>query len=288
MRSEAEMMALILQVGQNLPEVKAVALGGSRANVNVPKDCFQDYDVVYFVKDKEKLLADRSWLQDFGQILIQQTPEEMSLFPPSLGERFTFLMLFEDGNRIDLMLCPLTSIAQWQKEEPFSKVLWDPNGLLKEVSQPSDKTFWLEKPTEAQFQDCCNEFWWVSTYVVKGLWRKEYYYATDHLYEICQKELRRLWRWQVGSDSHWQQSLGKNDKYLFTQLSQPKLDLAMAIADFSNFEGVWQSLVATQKLFHQGALIFAKKNQYHYDETTAINVLDYTKQWYDKFKNNKF
>lgn len=285
MRSEAEMMTLLLEVGQNLPQVEAIALGGSRVNPVVPKDIFQDYDVVYFVNDKEKLLAERTWLTAFGEMLIQQTPEESSLFPHSLGERFTFLMLFEDGNRIDLMLCPLTVIKEWQAEEPFARVLWDPKGWLKDVPEPSDQAFWLEKPTDAQFQDCCNEFWWVSTYVVKGLWRKEYYYATDHLYEVCQKELRRLWRWQVGRDTHRQQSLGKNDKYLFKQLSQPKLHAVMATVDFSSFEAIWQSLLATQKLFHQTALRFAKKNQYGYDETTATKVLNYTEEWYEKYKN---
>lgn len=85
MRSEAEMFELILQVGQALPQVEAIALGGSRGNSAVLPDAFQDYDVVYLVNDKEALLQDRSWLESFGEVLIQQTPEESRLFPPSLG-----------------------------------------------------------------------------------------------------------------------------------------------------------------------------------------------------------
>ena len=47
MRSEEEMMHLILQVAKDDERVRAVYLNGSRTNPNAPKDRFQDYDVVY-------------------------------------------------------------------------------------------------------------------------------------------------------------------------------------------------------------------------------------------------
>ena len=46
MRSEEEMMNLILQVAKDDERVRAVYLNGSRTNPNAPKDRFQDYDVV--------------------------------------------------------------------------------------------------------------------------------------------------------------------------------------------------------------------------------------------------
>ena len=49
MRSEEEMMHLILQVAKDDERVRAVYLNGSRTNPNAPKDRFQDYDVVYVV-----------------------------------------------------------------------------------------------------------------------------------------------------------------------------------------------------------------------------------------------
>ena len=283
MRSEEEMYELILRVGQALPQVEAIALGGSRSNPAVTGDAFQDYDVVYVVNERDALLQDRSWLDAFGEVLIQQTPEESSLFPPSLGERFTFLMLFQDGNRIDLMLTPLTAMRSWQADEPFAKALWDPQGLLSDLPKPSDRTFWLAEPTEAQFQDCCNEFWWVSTYVVKGLCREEYYYASDHLYDICQKELRRLLAWQVGSTSGWQQSVGKNDKYLLQKISPELAQALLNCQDFSSPKTLWRSLLRTQELFHQIAKDFADTCQFHYEEKTATKVQSYTKEWYNKF-----
>ncbi|GBD61356.1 Aminoglycoside adenylyltransferase [Tetragenococcus halophilus subsp. halophilus] len=54
MRSATEMMDLILETAQKLPEVKAVAMSGSRANKNIPKDNFQDFDIVYIVDEATK------------------------------------------------------------------------------------------------------------------------------------------------------------------------------------------------------------------------------------------
>lgn len=281
MRSEAEMMRLILSVAENLPQVDAVALEGSRMNQQAPLDIFQDFDVVYLVNDKEALLAERSWLQAFGPVLIQQTPEESELFPATLGERFTFLMLFEDGNRIDLTLCPYSELPVLLEDDPFIKVLWDPKEVMPQFPAPSDAKFWLQKPTQGVFEDCCNEFWWVTTYVVKGLCRQELMYATDHLYTICQEELLRMLSWQVGLTTGWNQSLGKNYKYLTKQLDEETNWQLFAMRNFTSFENIWQSLFLTQKLFDKVARNNAAKFGYQYDDQIVAKVLAYTHKWYN-------
>ena len=62
MRNEAEMTALILQVGQEIG-VQAIAISGSRQNPQVKRDRFQDYDIVYIVDNLPELLAEPSWLK---------------------------------------------------------------------------------------------------------------------------------------------------------------------------------------------------------------------------------
>lgn len=274
MRNEAEMMRLIFQVAKKI-EVKAIAMSGSRVNSRAPKDDFQDYDIVYVVEDKEKLLKNREWLADFGEILIMQTPEEMTLFPLSLGECFTFLMLFEDGNRIDLTLCPLSGVEEWIANEPMIQVLDDPDGLLHEVQALSNQVYLTQKASQETFNDCCTEFCWVSTYVVKGLCRREIIYAVDHLYQICQKELLRLYSWQVVAQKG-EQEMGKNYKYLFNYLSDKALEFQQLLC-FSSIETVWKSLIDTMELFHQEAQTFAKQTGFSYDQKMAEKVIAYAK-----------
>ncbi|EOT42572.1 MULTISPECIES: aminoglycoside 6-adenylyltransferase [Enterococcus] len=280
MRTEKEMLARIKQVAKNLPQVKAVAISGSRVNPQAPKDIFQDYDIVYVVDEKESLLKERSWLKDFGEILIMQCPEEMTLFPATLGDCFTFLMLFTDNNRIDLLLCPIKSLSDWLKTEKIVMPLWDPQNLLSDLKKTNAAGYLLMPPSQEEFADCCNEFWWVSTYIVKGLWRQETLYATDHLYGICQKELRRLLSWQVAFEHRFTISIGKNDKYLLKYLNEQTQQLLLELMDFTTNEKIWQSLDKTQKIFHETALKLASITGFSYDAKTAISVQNYCQQWH--------
>jgi len=51
MRTEQEMMDLILSVAKVDERIRAVSIEGSRANPSVPKDRFQDYGISYYVTD---------------------------------------------------------------------------------------------------------------------------------------------------------------------------------------------------------------------------------------------
>ena len=56
MRSEQEMFDLILNTAREDKRIRAVYMNGSRTNPNAPKDIFQDYDIVYVVRDTRFLL----------------------------------------------------------------------------------------------------------------------------------------------------------------------------------------------------------------------------------------
>ena len=169
MRTETEILNLLLQVAKTL-KVEAVALSGSRINGQAPKDEFQDYDVVYVVENLEELISDLSWIDQFGKRMIEQEVR--------LDHRRLFLMFFEDGNRIDLTLCPKEHMKEWVDSEAGFTVLKDEKGLF-EAYLPNPKRYWTAPPSEEEFTASCNEFWWVSAYVVKGICRNQVIYATD-------------------------------------------------------------------------------------------------------------
>ncbi|MDE7212570.1 MAG: aminoglycoside 6-adenylyltransferase, partial [Lachnospiraceae bacterium] len=73
MRTEQEMYDLILKVAREDEKIRAVYLDGSRTNPNAPKDIFQDYDVVYVVRETADFIKDRDWVSRmFGEILYMQ------------------------------------------------------------------------------------------------------------------------------------------------------------------------------------------------------------------------
>ena len=266
-RSEAQMLRLILQTAKSL-KVEAVAMSGSRTDAKAPKDEFQDYDMVYIVDDFDNLTSDLSWLNQFGKRIIEQEV--------SLGNRCLYLMLFEDGNRIDLSLCPKEYIQEWVDSEAGFTVLEDPENLF-EPYFPNPERYWIISATEMDFKNSCNEFWWVSAYVVKGICRHQVIYATDHLYGICQQELLKLLAWQVAADKGMV-DVGKNYKYLFQYLPAEKEKEFTALLDFSDQEKITKSLLATMDFFHKEAQAFSLKTGFHYDKVTAEKMIEYAKE----------
>ena len=275
MRIDQEILDVILQTAKKL-QIYAVALSGSRTNPNASTDEFQDYDVVYVVDDLDNLTSDLSWLDQFGKRLIEQHVQ--------LDHRRLYLMLFEDGNRIDLTLCPKDHIQEWVDSEAGFTVLEDPEHLFEPYSQNLER-FWMTPASQTDFEKVCNEFWWVSAYVVKGICRKQVIYATDHLYGICQQEFLKILAWQVASD-RGRVDVGKNYKYLFNYLSTEKEKEFSNLLDFSSIDKITQSLFATMQLFHQEAQYLAQKMGFNYDREVAEKMIEYAEERVKKFGNN--
>ena len=266
-RSQEQMLRLILQTAKTL-QVEAVAMSGSRTNPKAPKDEFQDYDVVYVVDDLDNLTSDLAWLDRFGTRIIEQHNV--------LDHRHLYLMLFEDGNRIDLTLCPKDHIQEGVDSEAGFTVLEDPKGLF-EPYLPSPQRFWTSPASTIDFEKTCNEFWWVSAYVVKGICRKQVLYATDHLYGICQQELLKVLAWQVAADKGTV-DVGKNYKYLFQYLPAEKEKNFSKLLAFSDQKKLIKSLLATMDFFHKEAQAFSLKTGFHYDKATAEKMIEYAEE----------
>ena len=181
MRTDQEILGLIIETAKKL-QVNAVALSGSRTNQKIQTDEFQDYDLVYVVDDIDNLTRDISWLDQFGKRIIEQEV--------TLGHRRLYLILFEDGNRIDLTLCPKDHINEWVDSEAGFTVLVDEKDLFESYS-PSPQRFWISPASKTDFEKSCNEFWWMSAYVVKGICRKQVIYSTDHLNAIRSRYKKR-------------------------------------------------------------------------------------------------
>jgi aminoglycoside 6-adenylyltransferase len=260
MRSEQEIFDLILATARADDRIRAVILNGSRANPNAPRDIFQDFDVVYFVNDVASFTADHAWIGRFGELLILQMPELMADPPGEENGRFAYLMQFSDGNRIDLTLWP---IAQLRELEPdsLSLTLLDKDGLLPAFPPPDESSYLPAPPTAKAFADCCNEFWWVSLYVAKGLWREELPYARYMFDQPVREQLMKMLVWYVAVKTGFRQNPGKCGKYLRRYLEPELWDLLEKSYAAAGYASSWDALFAAADLFRltakEVALYFA-------------------------------
>ena len=186
MRSEKEMLELIVGTAENDDRIRAVIMSGSRANPNARRDIFQDFDIAYLVTDVDSFRNDRGWINRFGELMILQMPEAMKDPPPKNDERFSYLMQFTDGNRIDLKLFPIAKLHEFERES-LCMLLLDKDGVVEPFPAPSENDYLPIPPSAKAFSDCCNEFWWVCPYVAKGLWREEIIYAKHMLDQVIRE-----------------------------------------------------------------------------------------------------
>ena len=277
MRNEEEIIALILNIAKNDERIRAVLLNGSRANPDVKKDRFQDFDIVYIVTEIKTFLNDHDWINIFGERLILQMPKEMVIGDKGDDPSFQYLMLFKDGNRIDLTLFPFDKIHNELKKDSLSILLMDKDNVFGELPPPADKDHLIKPPTEKEFVDHCNEFWWVSTYVAKGLWRNEIIYAKQMLEVTVRKMFLKIIEWYIGTETGFTVSFGNNGKNMQQLISTDLYEKVLSTYPDSSIENIWDSLFQMTELFHDLAKKIAKRMNFNYNEDEAHNVIEYLK-----------
>ncbi|HIR11986.1 MAG TPA: aminoglycoside 6-adenylyltransferase, partial [Candidatus Fimenecus excrementavium] len=244
---------------------RIVTLEGSRTNVNIPKDNLQDYDITFFVIDMGEFLKSDDWLSVFGNRIMMQKPEDMELFPPE-EKGFSYIMLFDDGVKIDLTLLPVSMLEEYLTRDKLVKIMLDKDNMIKTEIVPTDEDYYIKCPTERKFDDCCNEFWNVATYVSKGLLRGEILFAIDHMNEVLRHELLRMISWYVGTEKGFNFSLGKNYKFLDKHISKELWDNLLNTYSMSSYEEMWKSFDLCLCLFKKISKKVADSLGYNYPD----------------------
>lgn len=281
MRSEKEMYDLILGIAQKDERIRAVYMNGSRTNPNVPKDIFQDYDIVYVVTETASFIQDEKWIKNFGDLLMIQEPDKND---KSVGEDMDFdrsygyLMLFTDGNRIDLHIeTKDTMIAEYGNDK-LTVPLFDKDNILPFIPAPTDIDYQVKKPTEPMFFSCCNDFWWCLQNVAKGIWRDELPYAKLMYEYTTRASLDEMVSWWIGINHDFQISTGKMGKYFKKYLPEPYWEMYEKTYSDNNYENFWDSIFTTCELFRSLAKDVADNLLFTYPMDDDKNMTEYLKQ----------
>lgn len=265
MRTFEEMMNAILDVAEKDERVRAVAMGGSRMDATVARDILQDYDIVYFVKELASFIKDTQWVDRFGARMMMQTPESMALFPPELDGWYSYLMLFEDGNRLDLMLIPVEEQQEYMAEDSLAVMLLEKDGERLERS-PTNEAYRAKCPSYQLYADCRNEFWWLSTYVAKGLCRGQLLYVQAHL-QSMREMLVKMVEWRVGIETDFTANIGKSAKFLAQYITAEQWQALLLTYACGDSEDIWRALFVMCDLFEAEAHTVAQ--QLHFEENKA-------------------
>lgn len=265
MRSENEMLKLIISAAQADPMIDCAFMCGSRAVDSVEKDIYQDYDIEYYVKDIKPYWNNTAWLESlFGKILILQTPNIMDdpTLTPETSDEFTYLAIFEDGVRIDLTI---HSTPFEDNGEP-SIVLLDKTGELAKT-YGDESIYHVRKPSQTEFSHCCNEFWWCLNNVAKGIARGELPYAMEMLHSIIRPQLNNMVSWYIGTITDFSVSSGKMGKYFKKYLPDSLYSKYLKSYPTATPSKMWTAVIETCKLFSDLARIVSSDMSLEYNES---------------------
>lgn len=251
------------------PRVRAVIWTSSRAKPGATVDALSDYDIVLVVDDIGPFASSRSWLHDFGPLLVlfSDGVEYENGYPS-----FTNVTQYEDGLKIDFHVMGIAQLRIWAAAPALTDeldvgylVLLDKDALAATLPPPTYLAHIPQPPDEATYLALIEEFFHEGTYVVKNLWRDELMpakYSFDHVMKT--KLLRVLLEWRIELDHDWSVRpgvLGKGLKKWLPADLWAALERTYVGADIAEN---WIAFFATLDLFREVAVEVGERLGYAY------------------------
>ena len=284
MRSDREIMDLILRRAQSDPRILAAYLKGSRTNPNVPKDIYRDFDLMYVVTETESFRSDPSWLEDFGQILLMQEQDDAFGYGERFGiqgnyqEGYSWLLLFADGSRIDVGVETRQAMERGAWRNKLFLPLVDKAGCLPRLPPPSDEDFHVKQPDQRQFRGCCKEFFWCLCDVEKGIARDELPFAMTTYHTLVRPMLEQMLCWHIGVNTEFSLSCGKLNKYFKRLLSEEDYRAFVRTYPDGDYLRFRRAIDDARALFHRTACSVGTALGFPYpqeDEDGCARYLDW-------------
>jgi aminoglycoside 6-adenylyltransferase len=277
-----EVIHRLVEWAEQHDSVRAMLLTSTRAIPNARVDVFSDYDVVLVVHDIHLFFEDRSWLQDFGELLVVYW-DPIHLVPDYDIEQVGNVVQYADGLKIDFTLWPVELLrrivaapALPAELDAGYSVLVDKDHLTDGMQPPTYTAYVPLPPTDDTYQTVVNDFFTDAPYVAKCLWRDELLPAKWCLdYDMKHIYLRQMLEWRMECDHNWSVPTGALGKGLKRRLPAEiwsQLERTYAGAGIAEN---WEALFMTIALFRQVAIDVANHLGYAYPHDLDQRVTAY-------------
>ncbi len=273
MKTTEQVLNQIISFGDQHESIRLVLLNGSRVNPSIQSDDYSDYDVIFGVNSYKQFIDDQSWMAFFGDLLILQhncCTEDSIEFP-------IFLMQFSDGLRIDASFYPVATI-QNKLHDSLTKVVLDKDHRIKKLDEPSDFSYVTKQPTEHEYYETVNEFWWCIINVGKGIARKELCYA-KYMYESIVREcFLKIVSWHIGHEHSWKINVGKYGRFIKKNVSEELWEKIEKTYNDYEDQKFWESLYVSGQIVMEIESVVSKELGYTKRKENGRKVLEYLKR----------
>ncbi|MDR4951882.1 AadS family aminoglycoside 6-adenylyltransferase [Chryseobacterium sp. ES2] len=283
MKVREEKLEQIIQWAENNPDIRAVLLTSSLVNPYAPVDDFSDLDVELVFENRTSYESGNEWIRLFGEP-ISMIEEDDGVFD---GKHAMKMVLYKDHVKVDFKLYQAAEFIEEIKEENLPedwdvgyKVLIDKDKLTKNLKPPTYQSIMIQKPTEKEFQQLMNDFWWDTTYVAKCLKRGDIFYAKFMSENILRTDyFVPLIEWHIAGNHDWQNTTTNKHGRLFKKyLSQDLWNKVEKTFSGSNIEENWNALFAFADLVHELGTSLAEKLHFIYPAKLEDDIRNYLKE----------
>lgn len=275
-RTEKEIFGLIQHFAEADDRIRVVLLNGSRANPDIPKDIFQDYDIACYVTDVKPYTNKVNVVPFFGETLVVEQPN-YGPWPPedADGSYHNYNMQFLDGNRMDLSFFILEKLDENRKDS-LSKVLMDKDNLCTHFPPASDQSYHISKPSKDQYKGCYEAFFFaITSHIPKAIWRKQLPLLKFYIEGWLREPIHLMLSWEIGLKTGFNKSIGFKGKYLQKYVEEEKWKrYQKTYVDF-DYASIWDSLFLFHDLFMESATFVAREFAFELPEETAGKVVTF-------------
>jgi aminoglycoside 6-adenylyltransferase len=277
-----EVISRLVRWADGKDPVRAMLLTSTRARPRAPVDVLSDYDVVLVVADIRPFFEDRSWLEDFGRVLVAYWDE---IEPDHGVEQTGNVVHYDDGLKIDFRLWPVALLrrisdapAPPDELDAGYAVLLDKDRLVADLRPPTYMAYVPDRPDEEAYLTWVNDFFSDAPYVAKFLWRDELLPAKWVLdQDMKHKYLRRMLEWRIERDHGWSEPTDWLGKGLKKRLPADIWEALEATYAGAGIEENWEALFRTLTLFRRVAVEVADDLGYAYPHDLDRRVTEYVR-----------
>ena len=262
--SVLELLNRFVLWAEDQADIRTVLMIGSRARLDHPADEWSDIDLILSAQNPQPYLEYTEWLKNIGNVWVTHVE-------PTLAGASERRVLFEGGFDFDLVFVADNMTGRLLQHEEVARIirrgvriLVDKDRVMSRITLPIGARPGYEPPTQAQFSNLVNDFWYHTAWTAKKLRRGELWTSIMSTNGYMKDLLMHMLEWHthvISTENHdtWHQG-----RFL-EQWADPAVVAQLGDA-FAHYDpaDVKRALLASMDLFRRVATETAAQLTYTY------------------------
>jgi len=274
----AALITRFVRWAESQPDIRGALMIGSRARQDHRADEWSDLDIVLFAVDPQVYINSADWVEQVGEpclSFVERTP----------GDGWERRVLFAGGLDVDFAINPAESLAYLTTQaippdmadilRRGTRVLVDKDACLAHIVQrPLPAAAPFQPPSEAEFLNVVNDFWYHTLWTAKHLRRGELWWAKSGLDMRLKERLVTLLTWHAHAIHGPSYDTWMRGRFL-EEWADPRAVQALAGA-FAHYDAadIARALLVTMDLFRWLALETARHWEFSYPTAGAQSAAE--------------